>query len=88
MSEMTDTDLIDYCDLHCETERALFIGRHVNRMLDLAGKPVGFVRTVPEMKWISMHGSMKELCALARERMRASNGLTHPRSLIEADSRP
>lgn len=46
------------------------------------------VLSIPLSKWISMHGSMKELCALARERMRAANGLTHPRSVIEADSRP
>ena len=31
---MTDAELIGYCDIHCETERALFNDRQINRMLE------------------------------------------------------
>ncbi len=64
-----DIDLINYCDIHCETERALFKGSHINRMLILAGNPDGFVRSVPSDDFLSVHDEMKQLCRLARERL-------------------
>ena len=66
---MTDSELIGYCDLHCESQRALFKGIHINRMLALAGHPDDFVQRVPDEEWISVHEPMKELCQLARQRV-------------------
>lgn len=65
-----DLRLIGYCEIHCRTERALFIGRDINRMLALAGHPAGFARRVPPEAWFSVHDDMADLCRLARERMR------------------
>ena len=66
---MNDLELIGYCDLHCETPRALFNGTQVNRMISLAGHPASFVRAVPEDVWLSVHEDMKDLCSLARARL-------------------
>lgn len=68
-SPMTDEHLIGYCEIHCKTERALFKGMHVNRMLELAGNPPNFVRFVRHDDWYTMHEEMQELCDLARARM-------------------
>lgn len=56
--------LIGYCEVHCETERALFNKNQVNDMLKLAGYPPSM-----DIDWVSMHEGMKELCKLARERL-------------------
>lgn len=66
---MTDLELIGYCDLHCETELALFRGDHINRMIELAGHPSGFVARVDPTAFIGAHAEMKELCRLARDRL-------------------
>ena len=68
--EMTDKQLIGYCSLHCETPRALFHGKHINRMLKLAGYPADFVRQVSPDEWISVHEPMQELCKLASARLK------------------
>jgi hypothetical protein len=70
---MNDRELIDYCELHCESERALFKGIHINRMLELAGHPKGFVSSVGYDEWVSVHDPMKELCKIARERFGKAN---------------
>lgn len=64
MSEMTDEQLISYCEIHCETERALFNQTHVNRMFELAGSAERVTG------WVSMKEEMRELCVLARERLK------------------
>ena len=69
MSLDTDDGLIGYCEIHCETPRALFKGTHINRMLALAGRPKNFVQSVPDDGWYSMHEDMALLCRLARERI-------------------
>lgn len=69
MTGMTDVELIGYCEIHCETPVALFSPQHTNRMLELAGFPVNFVRSTD--RWLSLHEEMKELCALARQRLAA-----------------
>lgn len=69
---MDDLGLINYCELHCQTERALFVGKQVNRMLALAGYPEGYVRSVPDTEWISLHSDMAELCKLAKRRLQDS----------------
>ena len=38
----TDEQLIGYCQLHCETPRALFHTSHINRILKLANYPEGY----------------------------------------------
>jgi hypothetical protein len=63
---MSDEELIGYCQLHCETERALFSGAQINRMILLAGCPSDFVTSVSE-GWHSLHEEMAELCELAIE---------------------
>lgn len=44
--DWTDAAMLDYVELHSQTERALFHVDHVNRLLELAGHPradwVGF----------------------------------------------
>lgn len=66
---MSDVDLIGYCEIHCTTERALFVGEHINRMIELAGSPPPYVACVPADGWYSVHEEMAELCALARARI-------------------
>lgn len=61
--------LIGYCEIHCETPRALFNGKQVNAMLKLAGHPNGYVLEVCGDEWLSLHGEMAELCKFARERL-------------------
>jgi hypothetical protein len=62
---MTDPELIGYCDIHCESERALFNERQINRMIELAGYPDGFVRDV-SIGWYSVHDEMKALVRVAQ----------------------
>ena len=38
MADLTDDELIPYCRLHSQTERALFHSSHVARLLRLAGR--------------------------------------------------
>lgn len=61
---MTDDELIGYCQIHCETPRALFHADHVNRMLVLAGREPQDLEG-----FYSLHEEMEELCKLARERL-------------------
>jgi len=70
INNMSDEELIGYCEFHCETELALFKGSDINRMLALAGHPDNFVKSVPENEFIGMHDSMAYLCKLARSRLK------------------
>ena len=65
-TEMSDDEFIVYCELHAETDRALFQGKHVNRMLELAGFPNGYPKSIKEDQFVSLHEAMTELCRLAR----------------------
>lgn len=56
--------LIQYCALHCTTERALFSPKHINKMLELAGRPERV------NQWMSLHGDMAELCIQAMANVR------------------
>jgi hypothetical protein len=67
-TDMTDVELIGYCDIHCETPRAMFNDVHINRMIELAGFPADFPRTVSR-GWYSLHEDMKDLVKLARDRL-------------------
>lgn len=64
---MTDTELIGYCDIHCETQRALFSAEHINRMIELAGNPEGWPHLTEG--FYSMHEAMKDLCRLAEAKL-------------------
>lgn len=70
--ELAGDNLIGYCEIHCKTERALFKGIHINEMLELAGFPTNFPKSVDPDQWISVHGEMEELCKLARLNLRRS----------------
>lgn len=67
---MTDEEFIDYCDIHSRTERALFSGKQIHRLLTLTGKALGPVESVVD-GWFSMHFDVAEpLIKEARERLR------------------
>lgn len=66
---MDDNVLISYCELHSQTERALFSSTHINRMLLLAGFPDGYPRVVSG--WNSVHQpEMQPLVDAARRRQK------------------
>ena len=69
---MTDSELIAYCQSHCETERALFNEDQVNRMIHLAGYPDWCVRKATG--WMSAHETMAKLCELALARRAQPEG--------------
>lgn len=72
----TDTQLIDYCDRHCKTPKALFAAWRVNRMTELAGFPAGFERDLPDNGFHQMHERMQLLVDYARMRLaRPAGGL-------------
>lgn len=77
---MNDLELIGYCRIHCQTERALFNGGHIQRMIRLAGSPKGFIN--PDMlkadEFYTAKHEMEELCTLASLRLevQAKNALT------------
>lgn len=76
----TPKELIDYCRLHCQTERSLFNGRQINDMIKLAGNPDGFVDRVDPSYWISVDKeSMTELCNLADLRNKSNDNPQQPR---------
>ncbi len=68
MADLTDQELPGYCEIHCRTERALFHSKHLNRMLELAGHPDGYFKTVPEGFHAVYSETMDPLIKLARER--------------------
>lgn len=72
MGAMTDNELIGYAEIHCKTERAMFNANQIDRMLELAGDPPGFVTRPVRPGWYSVHENMEELCKLARERQKAA----------------
>lgn len=70
MADLTDEQLLGYCALHCRTERALFHSSHLNRMLELAGYPSDYNKSVTE-GWHSVHeNTLGPLIRLAEERIR------------------
>ncbi|HYD58927.1 MAG TPA: hypothetical protein VEC35_01135 [Noviherbaspirillum sp.] len=73
---MTDMELINYCDKHCKTPKALFAAWRVNRMIDLAGCPNGYEKLL-DNAFATMRGEMQVLVDLARKRMARPNGGFH-----------
>lgn len=67
---MDDKELIDYCEIHCKTDRALFHSGHVNKMLELAKHP-DYIKRVPVyQEWLSLHEEdMMPLVELARKNL-------------------
>ena len=68
-TEWTDKELIDYCSLHCTTERALFHKDMVSKMFKLAGHDPNHY-DLPE--WLSLHAGMENLVRDARRKLRAA----------------
>ena len=69
-SHMERNELIDYCDSHCETERALFSREMVAQMIEYASCPEDY--STPDeiinscIEFYPMHEPMKTLVDLAR----------------------
>lgn len=66
-SGMEKDELVGYCDIHCETEIALFHQEMVAQMIEYAGCPKDFPKPEEIMKgeeWSSLHESMKTLVNL------------------------
>lgn len=55
LSSQSDEDFLGYVEIHSQTERALYSGRDINRLLKLAGNPPGFVKSVDEKGFYSLH---------------------------------
>jgi hypothetical protein len=79
---MTDQELIDYCDGHCHTPRAMFCRNHIRRMFVLAGnqKLLRKFDLLHAPDWFSVHAdAMQPLVDAARRRLekqeeRGNNG--------------
>jgi len=70
---MTDEEFLGYCDIHCETPRALFSEAHCVRLYRLAGEEV--FDPSRATRFYAMHAAeAKPLIEKARERL-ASGGL-------------
>ena len=73
---MNDHVFIDYCDVHCRTERALFHRIDVVRIYQLAGQPLSGAY-LPE--WIAVRpGIMAPLVEAARRKLAATRSTTLP----------
>lgn len=68
--DSTAEEHVEYCALHCRTERALFNGKHINQMIELAGFPDQHPKSVDPNVWLSLHDDMEELVKLARENLK------------------
>lgn len=66
---MNDNELIGYCNIHCETDLALFHKNHVRRMFELAGEPVP-VNIDEQDFWSVGPDLMRPLVKKAREGLR------------------
>ena len=62
----TAEELIRYCELHCQSERALFSGEQINEMLRLAGRGKGYL---PDKNFYPLRQGMPTLCRAARRRL-------------------
>ena len=74
MNDLTDEQFIGYCEIHCETPRALFSGKQFKRILCLAGElPAidgGLQDYYEDDAWFSIKDEMKDLCRKARENLK------------------
>lgn len=71
---MTDTEFIGYCEIHSQTERALFNGPQVARLMRLAGKShdgnvdlAAIWESRGSQYWRSL--DLSDLCVIARCRL-------------------
>lgn len=78
-SHMDAKELIGYCDIHCETPRALFSKEQVAQMILLAGEPDDW--DAPEdfangiKAWYCFKEEMKELVKLATARLNSNKAM-------------
>ncbi len=72
-SQMNSEELINYCDSHSETERALFSKEQVAEMVLLAGCPEDWPLpqkiATDSTTWHSLKKPMKNLVFLARQNL-------------------
>ncbi len=71
-ADMELEELVRYCDIHSETDRALFNKDMIAQMIDYAGNPKDYP-TAEEMakasiEWHSLHETMKTLVNLCKEK--------------------
>lgn len=70
MSLVDDESFLGYCEIHSRTERALFNGGQIRRLLELADLPVP--RDIRDSSWLTMRSCVADpLIYTARERLRA-----------------
>lgn len=73
---MTNEEFLGYVELHSRTERALFAGEHLDRLLALAGRPPirwGCSQIGPRPALISIHHHVAApLLEEARLRLRSA----------------
>lgn len=82
---MTDDEFLGYCELHCQTARALFSGVHLNRLIALAGAQDRF-RQFQESEWLSAHEDpVLELVAAAQARRKKAAPPSLTLSLTELE---
>ncbi|MBU4069573.1 MAG: hypothetical protein KJ646_01175 [Nanoarchaeota archaeon] len=55
-----DKELLRYCELHCQTDRALFGIQKVNKLLELMGEEIYDVNNLLIQKLIPIHGEQME----------------------------
>lgn len=79
---MEDEELIGYCEIHCQTPRALFNSQQINRMLVLAGHPKGYPKEIEPNRWVTVHADMEDLCKIARKRLAISKQLVGAQSNV------
>jgi hypothetical protein len=75
--DMTDQELIDYCEEHCRTPMAMFHRNHIRRMFLLADNQSLLERfdALDAPEWFSVHAdAMLPLVNAARRRMREGHG--------------
>ena len=69
---MNDSDFLGYCVIHAGTELALFVGRDVIRLCNLAGMEVP--KGVELDGWYAFHDA-GEIAKIARQKLKeAENG--------------
>lgn len=70
-TDWTDEDFLGYCDIHCETPRALFSREHIERLAKLAGGEWVWRNPHAVPTFYALHAAeAKPLIKKARERLR------------------
>lgn len=84
---MDDQSFINYCKIHCTTQRALFSGEDVNRMIDLAANAFFNYRKVKPGEFYSLHDEMEHLCHWAQKNLNECKPLVRTNVIRLSDYR-